>query len=61
MQLLVLWDFIGCPYDDQKQEHGITNKIIGFWVNSLIGSISLSPDSITDIVEKINTFINTKD
>ena len=61
VQLLVLWDFISCPYDDRKQEHGVTLKIIGFWVNSLIGSISLTPDSISDIVSKIDLFIETKD
>ena len=61
VQLLVLWDFIGCPYDDKKQEHGVTLKIIGFWVDSLIGNISLSPDSVVDIIAKINAFITTKD
>ena len=61
VQLLILWDFISCPYNDKKQEHRVTLKIIGFWVNSLIRSISLSPDSITDIISKINTFIGTKD
>jgi hypothetical protein len=61
VQLLILWDFIGCPYDDNKQDHGVTLKIIGFWVNSLIGSISLSPESISDIIAKINSFIKTED
>jgi hypothetical protein len=61
VQLLILWDSIGCPYDDKKQEHGVTLRIIGFWVNSLIGSISLSPDSISDIISKINQFIHTDD
>ena len=44
VQLIILWDFISCPYEDKKQEHGVTLKIIGFWVNSLIGSISLMPE-----------------
>jgi hypothetical protein len=61
VQLLVLWDFICCPYDDQKQEHGVTLKIIGFWVNSLVGSISLTPDSISDIISKIERFVKTED
>ena len=60
IQLLILWDYIGCPYDDKKQEHGVSLKIIGFWVNSLVGSISLSPESITDIVAKIDLFLKTK-
>jgi hypothetical protein len=61
VQLLLLWDFICCPYDDKKQEHGVTLKIIGFWVNSLIGSISLTPESISDIITKIESFIKTED
>jgi hypothetical protein len=61
VQLLLLWDFISCPYEDKKQEHGTLLKIIGFWVNSLLGSISLSPDSIQDLVLKIKQFINTSD
>lgn len=61
VQLLILWDFIHCPYDDKKQQHGVTLKIIGFWVNSLIGSISLPPDSTSDLINKINHFLHTKD
>jgi hypothetical protein len=61
IQLLLLWDFISCPYEDKKQEHGTNIKIIGFWVNSLVGSISLPPDSIQDIILKILQFINTSD
>jgi hypothetical protein len=59
VQLLVLWDFICCPYEDRKQEHGVTLKIIGFWVDSLVGSISLTPESISDIVSKIHAFLAT--
>lgn len=61
VQLLILWDFLSVPYDDKKQEHGVTLKIIGFWVNSLVGSISLSPESIANMISKINLFIQTKD
>jgi hypothetical protein len=61
VQLLLLWDFICCPYGDKKQEHGVTLKIIGFWVDSLIGSISLTSESISDIITKIETFIKTED
>jgi hypothetical protein len=60
VQLLILWDFIGCPYEDKKQEHGVNLKIIGFWVNSLVGSISLAPDSVSDIIAKIHSFIGTE-
>ena len=60
VQLLILWDFISCPYDDKKQDHGVVLKIIGFWVDSIAESISLSPESIADIISKINLFINVK-
>jgi hypothetical protein len=33
VQLLILWDFLQCPYSWEKQEHGHTLKIIRFWVN----------------------------
>jgi hypothetical protein len=61
VQLLLLWGFISCPFEDQKQEHGEQLKIIGFWVDAQARSISLSPHSITDMVDKINAFLNTPD
>ena len=57
--LLRFWEYISCPFDDEKQKHGRQLKIIGFWVNIEDGSISLSPSSVTDILEKINQFIST--
>jgi hypothetical protein len=30
VQLLILWDFICCPYEDRKQEHGVNLKIMVF-------------------------------
>ncbi|KAJ7680836.1 hypothetical protein DFH06DRAFT_973665, partial [Mycena polygramma] len=57
VQLLILWEFVGCPSEDKKQEHGSSLKIIGFWVNASLGSISLSPESIADIITKIEAFI----
>lgn len=57
VQLLIFWDLIGCPYDDKKQEHGVTLKIIGFWVDICSGSISLSPDSIDSMITSINEFL----
>jgi hypothetical protein len=59
VKLLRFWEHISCPFDDEKQKHGRQLKIIGFWVNIEDGSISLSPSSITDIVEKINQFMLT--
>ena len=55
--LLLLWDRIRCPYDVNKQQHGSPLKIIGFWVDINQGSISLTPDSIKDIITKINSFL----
>ena len=59
VQLLLLWEAISCPFEDCKQEHGEALKIIGFWVDINAGSISLSPQSISDIVMKIELFLAT--
>jgi hypothetical protein len=59
VQLLLLWDAISCPYEDKKQEHGSPLKIIGFWVDVNLGTISLSPSSIEDIVSKVQIFVST--
>ncbi|KAJ6552716.1 hypothetical protein B0H10DRAFT_1849165, partial [Mycena sp. CBHHK59/15] len=45
------------PFEDRKQEHGVTLKIIGFWVDTALGSISLSPESVTNIIAKVTTFL----
>ena len=59
VQLLLLWESISCPFEDRKQEHGETLKIIGFWVDINAGSISLSPSAVLDIISKIEAFIAT--
>lgn len=59
VQLLVLWELIACPFEDHKQDHGEVLKIIGFWVDVNAGSISLPPDSVPDIVAKIELFLDT--
>ncbi|KAJ7706808.1 hypothetical protein B0H17DRAFT_852873, partial [Mycena rosella] len=56
--LLTLWEFVGCPSEDRKQEHGVTLKIIGFYVDATLGSISLTPESVADILVKIQAFIS---
>ncbi|KAJ4490947.1 hypothetical protein J3R30DRAFT_3679165 [Lentinula aciculospora] len=33
VQLLLFWDYIGCPYKDAKQDDGICLKIIGFFID----------------------------
>jgi hypothetical protein len=57
VQLLVFWDMILCPYEDRKQEAGVTLKIIGFWVDIKKGSISLSSESIQGLVTDISVFL----
>ncbi|KIK66984.1 hypothetical protein GYMLUDRAFT_145806, partial [Collybiopsis luxurians FD-317 M1] len=59
IQLLVLWDYISCPYDDAKQDSGVQLKIIGFWVDIAVGSISLTPDSIQVLVTEIKKFLDS--
>ncbi|KAF5381547.1 hypothetical protein D9615_005612 [Tricholomella constricta] len=57
VQLLLLWDAIGCPWEDKKQEHGDVLKVIGFWVDANLGTFSLAPDTVVDIVERIDEFL----
>lgn len=59
VQLLIFWDEILCPYEDKKQESGVTLKIIGFWVDIIRGSISLSSESIEALVIDISTFLSS--
>ncbi|KAJ6607224.1 hypothetical protein B0H10DRAFT_1956480 [Mycena sp. CBHHK59/15] len=58
VQLLLLWDRLGVPYGDLKQDHGAMLKIIGFWPDINRGTISLTPDSITDLSGRISSFLN---
>jgi hypothetical protein len=57
VQLLLLWEAISCPFKDKKQEHGAELKVIGFWIDINRGSISPSPSSVADIIDKINVFL----
>lgn len=59
--LLELWRDIGCPWEEKKQESGTALKIIGFWVDVVKGSISLSPDAIMKLMETIDGFLGSKD
>jgi hypothetical protein len=58
VQLLIFWEFVSCPFEDKKQESGPILKVIGFWVDANKGSISLDPDSVLDIQNRINEFLN---
>jgi len=57
VQLLIFWEFVSCPFEDRKQESGSKLKVIGFWVDANKGSISLDPDSISDIQNRIDIFL----
>lgn len=57
VSLLRFWDLISCPYEDKKQLHGSLLKIIGFWVNVNMGSISIPPSAILEAIEAISTFL----
>lgn len=59
VQLLILWESITCPFENRKQEYGELLKIIGFWADANQGSISLPPQSVTDLVGKIDSFLAT--
>lgn len=58
VMLLLLWEHIGCPFDDVKQLNGSPLKIIGFWVDINQGSISIPPPTINDTVTAIVNFIS---
>jgi hypothetical protein len=57
--LLLFWEKINCPFEDKKQEHGSPLKIIRFWVDVNLGTISFSPSSVADIQLKISNFLAT--
>ena len=61
VQFLLLWESISCLFEDCKQEHGEVLKIIGFWVDINLGSISLSPSAVSDVITKIDLFLATPD
>lgn len=41
---LMLWDEIGCPWKERKQEFGLELKIIGFYIETL------TDESIIDLI-----------
>ncbi|KAJ6632133.1 hypothetical protein B0H10DRAFT_1770596, partial [Mycena sp. CBHHK59/15] len=61
VQLLLLWDQLGVPYSNRKQEHGIQLKIISFWIDINLGTIPLTPDSITDLTSCVSDFLTHPD
>ena len=56
--LLLLWEQVSCPYDLIKQVQGSPLKIIGFWVDINKGMISLSLESMDNIILNIDAFLS---
>ena len=61
VQLLLLWETISCPFEDKKQDHGEVLKIIEFFVDINHGTITLTPDSIDNVISRIHIFLATPD
>jgi len=55
----LLWETISCPFEDKKQDHGEVLKIIGFFVDINRGTITLTPDSVDNVISKIHVFLTT--
>ena len=58
-QLLMLWDEIGCPWKEKKQAHGLQLKIIGFYVDINRGTLTLTDESVGDVLSTVRTFLAT--
>ncbi|KAF8797567.1 hypothetical protein BYT27DRAFT_7125287 [Phlegmacium glaucopus] len=58
-RLLMLWDEIGCPWRDKKQEFGTELKIIGFYVDINNGTLTLADEAIADIIKAVRAFLAT--
>jgi len=58
VHLLLLLDELGIPYEEKKQVFGCSIKIIGFDVNTKNMTITMTPESKAELLEKIQTFIS---
>ena len=58
-RLLIFWDEIGCPWKEKKQEFGQELKIIGFHVDINRGTLTLTDESITEVVAIVRAFLAT--
>jgi hypothetical protein len=58
-RLLDLWDDIGLPYEDRKQEFGSTLRVIGFVVDPNAMTVTIPDDAHAKILSSISEFINT--
>ena len=58
-RLLMFWDAIGCPWKEKKQEFGKELKIIGFYVDINQGTLTLTDDSISEVIAVVRDFLAT--
>ena len=58
-RLLDLWDDIGLPYEDRKQEFGLTLRIIGFVVDPNAMTVTIPDDARSKILSSLSDFVNT--
>ncbi|KAI0039985.1 hypothetical protein FA95DRAFT_1684034, partial [Auriscalpium vulgare] len=58
VRFLQLWDFIGLPHEKAKQEFGRTLVIIGFHVDPIRMTVSLSSESRAELVAAIHSFLD---
>jgi hypothetical protein len=58
-RLLMLWDEISCPWKDKKQEYGEELKVIGFYVDINRGTLTLTDESITNVIAVVRSFLTT--
>ena len=58
-RLLMLWDAIGCPWKEKKQEFGLELKIIGFYVDINHGTLTLTDETISEVITTIRAFLAT--
>ena len=61
VQLLLLWEYISCPFEDKKQDHSEVLNIIGPFIDINCGTITLTPESIDNVISKIHIFLATPD
>jgi hypothetical protein len=57
-RLLDLWDDIGLPYEDRKQEYGLTLHVIGFVVDPNAMTVTIPDDARSKFLSSIADFIN---
>jgi hypothetical protein len=58
-RLLDLWDDIGLPYEDRKQESGPSLQIIGFEIDPNAMTVSIPIDARTKFFTHVTDFIDT--